>query len=133
MKTLFSIFLILIFTSLFTKANAQVKQESFHFKSSADSLQMQRMKDSLNIQEDIISHVLELRDSLFIIIKQIRTDQTLINEEKEKQVALIRTHTNERIKEIMGKDAFLKYLEMIKYQLRKRERDTLPLAGVSEN
>jgi hypothetical protein len=111
-------------------SKAQNTQEELHARQSVDSFQRVKMKDSLQITDQVVNQIFAVRDSMVQRINSVRSNSALSSSEQDIQVSSIRNETNEAIKAILGEEKYLRYLEMITNSLRQRNKvNELPLAG----
>lgn len=95
-----------------------------------DSVQRKLMKDSLQINDTMINQVFAVRDTMYVQINAVRIDTTILTEEKNIQISLIRNNTNSSIMQIMGEEKYQQYTEMIRRWLSRRNSPSSePLAG----
>jgi hypothetical protein len=97
----------------------------------ADSLQRILISDSLQIDDSIITKLFYIRDNYLQQVIQIRLDSTLSDLQTDNAISLIRTQTNDRIKELLGEEIYEKYTQMILMRMRKKSIVGSPLASDS--
>lgn len=98
-----------------------------------DSIQKIKMMDSLQISSEVVDQVFAARDSMFSKVVALQTSESLNEADKEKAVSDARMQVNEKIKEILADEKYVRYVEMIRARLEKRgNSNQSPLAGETE-
>ena len=113
---------LLIAMLLLAGAKASIAQVDPATQHEMDSLQRIVMKDSLGIDDAVVSHVFQVRNSYFIGVQNIRVNSSLTSLQKETEIHSIRMQTDEQIKSVLGIEAYEKYDRIIKGKLGRRNR-----------
>jgi Skp family chaperone for outer membrane proteins len=100
----------------------------------ADSLQRHLMKDSLQVSDAQVDAFFGARDSLFARISAIRKSAALDITAQDSQVLQLRNAANKEMETILGREAFLNYVRLVRRRLNQRNMgNEQPLSGVAEN
>lgn len=93
------------------------------------------MKDSLQIDDAIVSKIFEIRDSMDVKVSFLRKDLLLTAVEKESKIAVVRKNTNASIRKLLGDKEYEHYKDMIVRRLKKNADtvDKAPLAGETDS
>ena len=110
MNKLFNIFLFLFIILGFTEKS--VAQESNN--DSADSLQRVIMKDSLNVNDSVITRVFTIKNNYLLRSAEINADATISENERTTAMQALITETNSGIRDALGAEAFEHYKQMIR-------------------
>lgn len=102
---------------------------------SADSVQRKLMKDSLSLNDQVITQVLAIRAHYLTESERIAKDSLYTEEQRDSLIAALIGQTNEGIKILMGVVVYEKYNDMIKRRLKNRKigNQIQPLASQSTN
>ena len=87
---------------------------------SADSLQRIIMKDSLHVDDSVISRVFNVRNNFLARSSQINGDTTLREDQRAAALQSLITETNLGIRDALGAEAFEYYKQMIRRKLASK-------------
>jgi hypothetical protein len=119
MKLTKSLIAVLVVTFCACVVNAQQPQNEPEQRQS-DSLQRIVMRDSLTVSDSVITRIFAIRNEYFQEVQNTRSDAQASKAQRDSTIASIREQTNRSIKELLGIEAYEKYLRMIRNNMRKR-------------
>jgi len=119
----------LLVLAVFNTVTAQSQLIKSAEQMQIDSLQRIVMRDSLQINDSLVTQIFTMRDSYLRQVIEVRLDSTLTELQQYNEVSIIRTQTNENIKSLLGSVLYDRYIQMISDRIHKRSIIGTPLAS----
>lgn len=107
---------ILAISHTFTANGQAIKTSEYN---RIDSAQKIMMRDSLQISDSLITKIFALRDNYFQKVNQVRLNNQLSEQQQNNEAQIIRKQNIESIKDLLGSDVYVKYVQLIKNRMQK--------------